>query len=100
MLSVYPLSEIINSPYVYVWNDPVDFADPTGMIGERKGGSDSCEPSSIRFDVTNFNPLHHKQGISYFEFNHILSNPALLQKTTFIRAGNVVIWNGTQFINK
>lgn len=37
-LSVDPLSEITNSPYAYVWNDPVNFADPTGMMGERVGG--------------------------------------------------------------
>ncbi|MCX8525694.1 hypothetical protein OF897_17400, partial [Chryseobacterium formosus] len=37
-LSVDPLEEITNSPYAYVWNDPVNFADPTGMMGERVGG--------------------------------------------------------------
>ncbi|WP_084566675.1 RHS repeat-associated core domain-containing protein [Chryseobacterium piscicola] len=37
-LSVDPLSEITNSPYAYVWNDPVNFADPTGLRGERVGG--------------------------------------------------------------
>lgn len=34
----------------------------------------------IRFEVSNFNPFYHKPGITNFEFNHILSNPALLQK--------------------
>ncbi|MFY1047332.1 RHS repeat-associated core domain-containing protein [Chryseobacterium sp. GP-SGM7] len=37
-LSVDPLAEITMSPYAYVWNDPVNFADPTGMMGERVGG--------------------------------------------------------------
>ncbi|KMQ61888.1 hypothetical protein ACM40_06075 [Chryseobacterium sp. BLS98] len=37
-LSVDPLSEITQSPYAYVWNDPVNFADPTGLMGERVGG--------------------------------------------------------------
>ena len=38
-LSVDPLEEIItNSPYAYVWNDPVNFTDPTGLMGERVGG--------------------------------------------------------------
>ncbi len=37
-LSVDPLEEITNSPYAYVWNDPVNFAGPTGLIGERVGG--------------------------------------------------------------
>lgn len=54
--------------------------------------------SGIRFEVTNFNPFYHKPGITNFEFNHILNDPSLLQKTTFIQNGNQVIWNGTQFI--
>ncbi|MCI3937942.1 hypothetical protein MQX03_12080 [Chryseobacterium aahli] len=37
-LSVDPLAEITVSPYAYVWNDPVNYADPTGLMGERKGG--------------------------------------------------------------
>jgi RHS repeat-associated protein len=36
-LSVDPLAEITVSPYAYVWNDPVNFADPTGLMGERVG---------------------------------------------------------------
>nr|WP_314499230.1 hypothetical protein [uncultured Chryseobacterium sp.] len=32
------MAEITNSPYAYVWNDPVNYADPTGLMGERKGG--------------------------------------------------------------
>ena len=43
-LSVDPLAEITMSPYAYVWNDPVNFADPTGLMGERKGGNDLCDP--------------------------------------------------------
>lgn len=44
--------------------------------------------NGIRFDVTNF------------EFDHILSNPSLLQKTTFIQNSNLVDWNGEEFIMK
>lgn len=36
-LSVDPLVEITMSPYAYTWNDPVNYTDPTGMIGERIG---------------------------------------------------------------
>ncbi|GAA4160689.1 hypothetical protein GCM10022217_25110 [Chryseobacterium ginsenosidimutans] len=36
-LSIDPLVEITMSPYAYTWNDPVNYTDPTGMIGERIG---------------------------------------------------------------
>ncbi len=36
-LSVDPLVEITMSPYAYTWNDPVNYTDPTGMMGERIG---------------------------------------------------------------
>ena len=54
--------------------------------------------AGIRFEVSNFNPFFHKPGMTSFEFNHILNNPTLLQKTTFIQNGNQVFWNGTSFI--
>ncbi|MCE3076305.1 DUF6443 domain-containing protein [Chryseobacterium gwangjuense] len=56
--------------------------------------------AGIRFEVTNFNPLYHKPGMTNFEFDHILSTPALLNKTTFIKGGNQVLWNGVEFISK
>ncbi|KQR91417.1 hypothetical protein ASG01_13665 [Chryseobacterium sp. Leaf180] len=37
-LSVDPLAVITNSPYAYSWNDPVNYADPSGLMGERIGG--------------------------------------------------------------
>jgi RHS repeat-associated protein len=36
-LSVDPLVEITMSPYAYTWNDPVNYTDPSGMLGERIG---------------------------------------------------------------
>ena len=56
--------------------------------------------AGIRFEVSNFNPLYHKPGMTNFEFNHIINNSSLLQKTTFIQNGNKVFWNGAQFISK
>jgi hypothetical protein len=53
--------------------------------------------SSIIFNVSSFNPSHPKPGITSFEFNHIINNPTLLQKTTFIQNGNQVFWNGMGF---
>ena len=48
-LSVDPLTEITGSPYAYVWNDPVNFADPSGMMGERVGGEGPGDPKKRSF---------------------------------------------------
>jgi hypothetical protein len=53
--------------------------------------------SSIKFNVSNFNPFYAKPRITNFEFNHIISSPSLFQKTIFIQNGNNVFWNGTGF---
>lgn len=53
---------------------------------------------AINFNVTNFDPFFSNPGITNFEFNHILKNPSLLQKTTFIKDGKIVFWNGKGFI--
>jgi RHS repeat-associated protein len=55
---------------------------------------------AVRFDVTNFDPLYSKPGITNYEFNYINSNPTLLQKTTFIQNGVDVMWDGKNFIKK
>jgi hypothetical protein len=41
-----------------------------------------------------------KPGITNYEFNYINNDPALLQKTTFIKNGAEVKWDGKTFINK
>ncbi|MCX8534710.1 polymorphic toxin type 47 domain-containing protein, partial [Chryseobacterium luquanense] len=46
-LSIDPLADITVSPYAYVWNDPVNFADPTGMMGERIGGDGPGKPKKV-----------------------------------------------------
>ena len=48
-LSVDPLVDITGSPYAYVWNDPVNYADPTGMMGERIGGEGPGDPKKRSF---------------------------------------------------
>lgn len=53
---------------------------------------------AIKFNVSSFNPSYARPGITSFEFNHIISNPSLLRKTTFIKDGSSVFWNGTGFI--
>jgi RHS repeat-associated protein len=54
--------------------------------------------SAIKFNVSSFNPYHPKPGLTNFEFDHIIGNPSLLQKTTFVKDGTQVFWNGTSFI--
>jgi RHS repeat-associated protein len=46
-LSVDPLVDITGSPYAYVWNDPVNYADPSGMMGEKLGGKGGTDPNKI-----------------------------------------------------
>lgn len=53
---------------------------------------------AIHFNVSSFNPAYGKSSITSFEFNHIINNPSLLQKTKFIQDGNQVFWNGTGFV--
>ncbi|WP_426479168.1 hypothetical protein ACP3T3_06875 [Chryseobacterium sp. CBSDS_008] len=35
------------SPYAYTWNDPVNYTDPTGMMGERIGEPGGKNPDSF-----------------------------------------------------
>ncbi|MEI6950354.1 RHS repeat-associated core domain-containing protein [Paraflavisolibacter sp. H34] len=56
--------------------------------------------SAIKFDVTHFNPFHTDPKMTNFEFNHITSNPTLMNKTTFIQNGSEVIWDGKTFNKK
>ena len=60
----------------------------------------SHNSSSIRFDVSNFNLNFPKQGMTFFEFNTIINNQQLLQKTIFIQHGQQVYWNGSGFTIK
>jgi len=55
---------------------------------------------SIKFDLSNFKIDYSTPGITNFEFNHIIGNPALLKKTTFIQNGQEVMWNGKELIKK
>jgi RHS repeat-associated protein len=55
---------------------------------------------AIRFDVTGFDPSYKKPGITNYEFNYITNDPALLQKTSFIKNGGEVKWDGKQFTGK
>ncbi|MBT1710546.1 hypothetical protein KK062_20040 [Fulvivirgaceae bacterium PWU5] len=54
--------------------------------------------SAIRFDVTNFNPA--MKGFTQMEFQTILRKPELLKKTTFIKDGKTVTWDGSNFVPK
>jgi hypothetical protein len=49
---------------------------------------------AIKFNVSSFNPSYFKPGITTFEFNYIISNQSLLQKTMFIQNGNQIFLKG------
>ena len=53
---------------------------------------------AIKFNITNFDPAYPDPKITNFEFDFIRTNPALLQKTIFIRNGIRFYWDGTKFI--
>jgi len=53
---------------------------------------------AIRFDVSNFD--RNTNRITEYEFNYITNDPSLLQKTTFIKNGGEVKWDGKQFTKK
>jgi RHS repeat-associated protein len=53
--------------------------------------------AAIRFDVSSFDVNNLRPGITRWELQEILGNPALHDKTTFIRNGATVRWNGTGF---
>jgi RHS repeat-associated protein len=54
---------------------------------------------SIAFDVTGFEVNFAKPGLTSYEFNTIINDASLLQKTTFVQNGSTVIWNGTGFVS-
>jgi hypothetical protein len=61
----------------------------------------ASKASQIKFNVTNFNPFYSEPGFTSYEFNYIINNPDLLQKTKFIKNYvDEVIWNGIQFLPK
>lgn len=55
---------------------------------------------AIRFDVTNFKPNYPLPQITNYEFNTIIGNPSLLQKTTFYMGNQQVHWTGSGFVIK
>ncbi|MEZ4913582.1 MAG: hypothetical protein R2798_05955 [Chitinophagales bacterium] len=53
---------------------------------------------AINFNVSNFDPYYPKPKVTNQEFNYIINNPSLLQKTTFIQNSDRVFWNGKEFV--
>jgi RHS repeat-associated protein len=58
----------------------------------------SQNAGAIRFDVSSFNLAYPKPGMTSWELNQVVNNPALLGKTTFMQNGGQVLWNGTGFV--
>lgn len=77
-------------PWWQAWDNPSAFMK---AFQEAAGNA-----GSIRFDVSSFMVGYSNPGITQRELDYILSNPSLLQKTTFIQNGQQVIWNGTGFV--
>jgi len=53
---------------------------------------------AIQFEVTSFKVGYHQPGVTQWELTYLLERPDLLRKTTFIRNGKDVAWNGTGFV--
>jgi hypothetical protein len=51
----------------------------------------------IRFNVTTFKTDMFNRKMTNFEFNHILGDKSLYNKTIFIDNGRRAFWNGTEF---
>ncbi|HUO17416.1 MAG TPA: hypothetical protein VMX38_20715 [Verrucomicrobiae bacterium] len=58
----------------------------------------AANADAIQFNVTNFDPSYTGESLTNFEFESIVNNPSLFQKTTFIRRGQQVFWNGADFV--
>lgn len=56
--------------------------------------------STIRFDLTSFSLASPSavRGVTTWELNTVLTNPSLLSRTTFFRAGQQLFWTGSSFI--
>ena len=58
----------------------------------------SVGADAIIFDVSHFSPSYPKPGMTTWEFNKIIESPYLYSKTTFIENGDIVTWNGKEFV--
>ncbi len=73
-LSVDPLVEITMSPYAYTWNDPVNYTDPTGMIGQRLEGPTDWGRKGNQWEwKTEINRNNYKK-LGYEEYSDGYSN--------------------------
>jgi RHS repeat-associated protein len=60
----------------------------------------AAKADAIRFDVTHYDAAYPFPGLTKRELEYILNNKELLNKTTFIRDGKEVVWNGQEFVPK
>ncbi len=78
--------------------DPARMGEQTSF---RKAFNEAAQnASSIRFDVTNFDPKYANPNFTSWEFEQITTRPELLNKTTFIKNGQEHTWNGREFVKK
>ena len=106
-MSVDPLADITISPYAYVWNDPVNFTDPTGLMGERVGGSKGgpktvkdCFGANDDFDILSRKP-GDPRTVQVYQYNvvkggngwNVYRNSQLDKTVTRIEGKN---WKGAE----
>ncbi len=58
----------------------------------------SQNAGAIRFDVSSFDLAYPKPGMTSWELNQVVNDPSLLGKTTFIKNGEQVLWDGSGFL--
>ena len=77
-------------PNGYLYTPP---ADPVGDCISR-----CMAASGAGYALAGLGLGYSKPGLTQQELDYILTNPSLLQKTSFIQNGQQVLWNGTGFV--
>ena len=66
--AVDPLAEKTHDPYGYVWNNPMKFIDPTGMVGESYGPGPKGSWGGVKW-LKYINNWHYEDGVEFYRTN-------------------------------
>ena len=66
--AVDPLVEKTHDPYGYVWNNPMKFIDPTGMVGESYGPGPKGSWGGVKW-LKYINNWHYEDGVEFYRTN-------------------------------